>query len=303
MKRGPISVVMASFNGEKFIQEQIQSILDQSLLPLEIIICDDNSSDKTVEIIKSINNPIIKLFVNNESLGVVANFKKAVSFANPENMIAFADQDDIWLPNKIETLYIEILEINNEQYPTLVYSDLSLINEKREIINPSFWNQLHHDEHEHCIETLLFGNFITGLSILMNKKMREHFLMKPDDIILHDVWLAFIAFSIGKVRRISVPLALYRQHTNNVNYNSRSKKRSKWEMRFLKLKMIFTKNDFLKDEFMITNVFYSFYKNQISKEHAVLFNKFIRLEKKTFLIKHIYLRLFFRGKWIKKTNF
>jgi glycosyltransferase involved in cell wall biosynthesis len=299
MKRYPISVVMASFNGEKFIREQIQSILDQSLLPNEIVICDDNSTDKTVEVINSMNSPLIKLFVNNVSLGVVDNFKKAVSFSNPENMIAFADQDDIWLPNKIESLWNELLEINDEQFPALVYSDLSLIDEKGNIVNPSFWNQLSHDQHEHCLETLLFGNFITGLSIMMNKKMRAHFLMKPDNVILHDVWLALIAFTFGKVSRISSPLALYRQHTNNVNYNSTSRKLSKWEMRLLKFKMIFTKNDFLKSEFIITKTFYNFYIKELSNDDKVLFNKFMRLEKKPFLLKHIYLRIFFWGKWIK----
>ena len=302
MKRYPISVVMASFNGEKFIQEQIRSILDQSFLPNEIIICDDNSTDKTVEIINSINSPLIKLFVNNASLGVVDNFKKAVSFSNPENMIAFADQDDIWLPNKIESLYKELLEINDEQFPTLVYSDLSLIDEKGNIINPSFWNQLSHDEHEHCLKTLLFGNFITGLSIMMNKKMRAHFLMKPDNIILHDVWLALIAFTFGKVSRISRPLALYRQHTNNVNYNSTSRKLSKWKMRLLKFKMIFIKNDFLKSEFIIIKSFYNFYIKEISNDDKALINKFMRLENKPFLLKHIYLRIFFWGKWIKNST-
>jgi glycosyltransferase involved in cell wall biosynthesis len=302
MKRYPISVVMASFNGEKFIQEQIQSILDQSFLPNEIIICDDNSTDKTVEIINSMNSPLIKLFVNSASLGVVDNFKKAVSFSNPENMIAFADQDDIWLPNKIEFLYKELLEINDERFPTLVYSDLSLIDEKGNIINPSFWNQLSHDEHEHCLKTLLFGNFITGLSIMMNKKMRAHFLMKPDNIILHDVWLALIAFTFGKVSRISRPLALYRQHTNNVNYNSTSRKLSKWEMRLLKFKMIFIKNDFLNSEFIIIKSYYNFYIKEISNDDKALINKFMRLENKPFLLKHIYLRIFFWGKWIKNST-
>ena len=154
MTSSPVSVVIASFNGEKFIQEQIQSILGQSLLPDEIIVCDDNSTDKTVERINSINSPLIKVYTNSSSLGVVGNFKRAVGFSKPENMIAFSDQDDIWMPNKIELLYKEMLSINDELTPSLVYSDLVLIDENKNIINPSFWNQLNHDEHEHCLETI-----------------------------------------------------------------------------------------------------------------------------------------------------
>ena len=139
--------------------------------------------------------------------------------------------------------------------------------------------------------------------MLMNNKMREHFLIKPDDEILHDVWLAFIAFTFGKVRTISSPLAFYRQHVNNVNYNYTFKKLDKWEMRLLKLKMIFTKNDFLKSEFIIAKKFYTFYSNLISLEDKILINKFILLEKKPFIIKHLYLRLFFKGKWKGKSTF
>jgi glycosyltransferase involved in cell wall biosynthesis len=295
----PISVALATFNGEKYIKEQIDSILNQSLLPEEIIICDDNSSDNTICIIEAYKNPIFKIYRNEKCIGVTENFKKAVGLTIPGNLIALADQDDIWLSNKLEILYNKLLPYKTENIPVIAYSDLTLVDDNKVIINKSFWNELNHHHHEHCLATLLFGNFITGHSILMNTKMKDYFLDKPKDFILHDVWIAFIANSFGKAIKINEPLALYRQHSQNVNYNLNFKKPSLLQERWKKLKMIFIKNNYLEQEFKIAFTFYTKYKKGLSQEQVSLFEKFLQAEKKSFLFKYLLLKKYFKQYWIQ----
>ena len=96
-----ISVALACYNGENFIYEQIQSIINQTITDLEIIICDDKSTDNTIDIIHNIKDKRIKLYQNNIQLGVVKNFEKAISLCNGE-YIALSDQDDVWVEKKLE---------------------------------------------------------------------------------------------------------------------------------------------------------------------------------------------------------
>ena len=131
-----VSIAMCSYNGERFIQEQINSILEQSYSNFELIITDDCSSDKTIEIIKNYqaNDTRIKLYQNEVNLGFVKNFEKAISLCTGE-YIALADQDDIWTKDKLKT-FIENIGEN-----VLIYSDALLIDEhavsmEEELIRP-----------------------------------------------------------------------------------------------------------------------------------------------------------------------
>ena len=101
-----ISIAMTTYNGAKYLKEQLDSIVEQTLLPEEIIICDDCSSDETIEIIKNhrLFN-IIRLNINETRIGVVQNFIKATSLCKSNNYIAFSDQDDVWFPMKLEKNY------------------------------------------------------------------------------------------------------------------------------------------------------------------------------------------------------
>ena len=295
----PISVAMATHNGEKYIKEQLESIISQSMQPQEIIICDDCSTDNTIEIIESLNNPIIKLYRNKSKIGVVENFKKAVSLAIDGNFIALSDQDDIWFKHKLETLYDSIKHYKESVIPTIAYSDLILVDKNKIVINESFWNELNHHNHLHNFSTLLFGNFITGHSILMNSSMKKELLYKPNDAILHDVWIALIALGVGKAVKIDQPLALYRQHELNTNYNSKNRKPSKIKERLIKLTKLFKNNNYLSEEFMIAKQYYSLYHQRLSNENSVLIKNFISAEKKTYLFKYLLLKKVFKNYWIE----
>lgn len=295
----PISVAMATYNGEKFIKEQLESIFCQTIQPQEIIICDDCSSDRTIEIIESLNNPLIKVYKNSMKVGVVENFKKAVSLTMNGNFIALSDQDDVWFNNKLEILHNSIFDYKDSEVPTIAYSDLILVDNKKSVINESFWNELNHHNHIHNFSTLLFGNFITGHTILMNSSMKKELLLKPIDSILHDVWIAFIALGVGKAVKIDQPLAYYRQHDANINYNRKNLKPSKFKERLIKLSLLFKKNNYLLDEFMIAKQYFALYKNRLSIENRIQIENFIAAEKKSYLSKYLLLKRVFKDYWLR----
>lgn len=295
----PISVAMATFNGEKFIKEQLESIFCQTIQPQEIIICDDCSSDRTIEIIESLNNPLIKVYKNITKIGVVENFKKAVSLTMNGNFVALSDQDDVWFSHKLEILYNSIFDYKESKVPTIAYSDLILVDNNKGIINESFWNELNHHNHVHNFSTLLFGNFITGHTILMNSSMKKELELKPIDTILHDVWIAFIALGVGKAVKIDQPLAFYRQHDSNINYNTKNLKPSKIKERLIKLSLLFKKNKYLSEEFMIAKQYFSLYKNRLSIENRNQIENFIAAEKKSYLSKYLLLKKVFKDYWLK----
>ena len=123
-----ISVAMATYNGEKYLEEQLDSILSQSLLPSEIIVCDDQSTDGTRKILdKYQQKGLLTYFVNHKRLGFIGNFKRAVSLTSPDHYIALSDQDDIWLPGKIQAAAELLLKVEVGQRPAMVYSDLILV--------------------------------------------------------------------------------------------------------------------------------------------------------------------------------
>lgn len=297
MKKNPISIIIATYNGERFLAEQIESILLQDYPIDEIIVCDDNSTDNTNKILdhyQSIGK--IKWIKNEKRLGVIRNFKKAASLAANGNYIAFCDQDDIWLSYKIK-LQIEVLfELEkkcNFNKPALVYSNLNLIDQNGNSINKSFWNEISHDNHKHCLSTILFGNFITGCTILMNSKMLHFFSKMPENEILHDYWLGLISLTFGESKGIAEPLVLYRQHSSNVTYNIHKKKMSKNTLRLNGLRNIFKKNSYLQEELKIATFFYSDFKNDLNRKQKIFFTLFNYSKNMPYLYKVILRKLYF----------
>ena len=131
-----VSIAMATYNGEKYLRKQLESIYNQTYKNIEFIVCDDRSSDKTVKILQEYQNKYgLKFFINEQNLGFVKNFEKAASLCTGE-YIAFADQDDVWLPDKIEIL---LSEIGNN---SLICSDAKLIDENNNQVAESLVKNL-----------------------------------------------------------------------------------------------------------------------------------------------------------------
>lgn len=221
-----ISVVMATYNGERFIREQLLSIFNQTMSVDEIIICDDNSRDNTVQIIKDIQkeykNIDIRLIQNNNNLGYKLTFKKALSFCDAD-FIFLCDQDDIWLENKVEVM-MQIMNVNKNI--KVLASTYDLINENDNPIhidiNPRFSNKNMYK----CkvkpntlvrvpFERLIVENSFQGCALCICKEVIEKF-QRCFSVDFHHDWLInLLASEQNGMYFLNVPLFHYRIHSKN----------------------------------------------------------------------------------------
>lgn len=301
MNNPVIAVVMTTYNGERFLAQQIESLLSQTLKPDTIIICDDRSSDNTIEILEQFKKSHgIRYFVNEERLGVVGNFKKAVALASSADYIALCDQDDIWLPEKLEKSILELSLIDDGITPAMIYSDLIVIDQQNNILNPSLTNEMGTDKYQHCLTTLLFGNFTLGCTILMNRQMSKLFADIPiNPVFNHDAWITLIAFSFGKVSCLPEAGILYRKHENNVTF-AHHKKSKRLERVKNHVKSILGPDHFLQNQFILVKAFFLQYKSRLSEDQAREISNFLLLEKKSYLRKKLAFEKAFSGKWKKR---
>lgn len=219
-----ISVIICTYNGEKYIEEQLNSLKRQSIFIDEYIICDDNSLDNTCNIIENYikKNPElnINLFRNSKNKGVIKNFEFGLKQASGD-YIAFCDQDDVWLPNKMELSLNKIQEME-EKYgknmPLLVHTDLVVVDENLDIINQSFFKQegLNVYKDENILKALFLQNNLVGCTMFFNKIAKNLSLPFPEHIIMHDYWLGLVVACKGKIEFINQGTIKYRQHKKNV---------------------------------------------------------------------------------------
>ena len=300
-----ISVVLSSFNGAQFIEAQIISIIEQTLKPDEIIVCDDGSTDDTIDLLKKFEaSNQIKLVLNKSNLGILANFKLGASLANPNNYIAFSDQDDIWLPIKLATSFDAMLKLegnaSNSAIPCLVYSDLLFMNEKGVTLNNSFYNLMGLDKFEHCFETALFGSLLLGCTIFINAPMRTEFLSTPDSkLFYHDAWLSLLGFSIGKINFINTPLIKYRLHNNNVSLQNFTK-RNRLLNAFNHIKKALLNSSYLENELAVAKEFKHKYHTHLGLDHQLILDSFLSLEHKHYFQKKWAFEKAFKNKWNKR---
>lgn len=289
-----ISVILATYNGSKYIRQQIDSILNQDLPPEEVIICDDNSSDDTREQLKSYeNNKLVKLNFNEKTLGVVENFKYAASLVKPGNWIVFSDQDDIWVPDKIRKLAGSMQLLDNGIAPALVYSDLFLIDKNNRKLPLSFWEKQKIYPQNINFQKLLFGNIVSGCSMIINYPMLAEFYKLKKTIFLHDEWIALVAYSFGQVRFLSDKLVLYRQHESNLTFSENYGPWPFFTQLFDMVGHLFGRKRFLLHQFQLARYFLEVYKNELSNSQIVALEHFIGLEHKNYLLIRYFRRLTF----------
>lgn len=203
-----ISIVMCTYNGERFLEEQLFSIIAQTYKNIEIIISDDGSVDGTHEILERfMEQENIRVIFQPKNLGPVKNFDFVSRMAKGD-YIAFADQDDIWHPHKIETLWSEIGD------SWLIYSDSDLVNEEGTLLGKRL-SGLRHMYAGNDTRGFVFNNVVWGHAMLIKHDLLDHVLPIPANIP-HDIWMGFKATTLTGIKYIDEPLTLYRQHSNTV---------------------------------------------------------------------------------------
>lgn len=210
MAKAPlISVCLATYNGEHYIQEQLESIISQLPMDAEIIISDDNSADNTLAVIKSIQDDRIRILTG-PSMGVSQNFENALNAAKGD-IIFLADQDDVWLPGKVEVTSKYLSEYD------LVLADFSIVDVRLQLLQKSFF--INHHAKPGLLNNLIKNSYV-GASMAFDKKVLQKCLPFPDKLPMHDWWIGLVAEATGKVKFIEEPLMLYRRHNTNASSTS-----------------------------------------------------------------------------------
>lgn len=213
-----ISVCIATYNGEEYIEEQINSILGQLKNNDEIIISDDSSTDNTLDVIKSFNDERIKIFPNNKFHSPIYNFENALKQVQGD-YIFLSDQDDIWLDNKVAKM-VEALK----QY-SLVVSDCYVVDKDCNIIRDSFFTK---KPTPGILKNIIKNNYI-GCCMALRREVLTKALPFPKQIAMHDIWLGLCGSLYYKAIFIPDKLILYRRHGNNA---SPTGERSKYSLKY-----------------------------------------------------------------------
>lgn len=205
-----VSIVMATYNGAKFLHAQMDSILRQTYKDFEIVIVDDCSTDNTFEILQDYQTKYnnIKIKKSLENKGVTKTFECAINLCSGK-YIAFCDQDDVWLPNKIERLMAEIGD------NLLIHCDAKLVDENLRVIADSFALK-YKDTTKNRFMDYLIGNNVTGCCVLVSTELLKLSMPIPSGFYIHDHYFALVASYYERIKYLPEQLILYRQHADNV---------------------------------------------------------------------------------------
>ena len=248
-----ITVLLAAWNGAAFIEEQLDSILKQSVDDIRILVSDDGSTDETREILERyqqeypnrvrLNHRSAERREKDKRDGIPAaagNFFWLLScgllmgerrFDNDEYLLPissfgdgngqyfmFSDQDDVWKPHKTERLLEEMKRLEAQYgtgYPILVHSDMEVVDGNLKTIHPSFFKYQKCSPERIQFSELLVENNITGGAVMINRSLAELLKERPAACLMHDWWMALAASCFGTISCVKEPLYLYRQHGNN----------------------------------------------------------------------------------------
>ena len=230
MKSQPeIVILLSTYNGDKYLVEQLESLLKQSYSNFIIIIRDDGSSDETQKIITDYvtrnRNKIYSLPFDQRNIGPSASFCLLIQYALEEKesfgfsriYMMLCDQDDIWMERKIEIQVSEMLSAEQETdgWPILIHSNLRVVDAKKMLIAESFIKYQGLEIYRNRFTNIILSNLVTGCTSFFNEELARKALPIPAKAIMHDWWLALTATAFGKLIFIDEPLVNYRQHGSN----------------------------------------------------------------------------------------
>jgi glycosyltransferase involved in cell wall biosynthesis len=216
-----VDIILATYNGEKFLAQQIESLLAQTHAHWRLLVSDDGSSDATQEIIKRYSAADARIVLVNTARqgGVVANFQKALESASA-NYLMFCDQDDVWLEDKVETMLAQLLRLEAERgaaVPLLGFSDLKLVDSKLEALSESFYRSNNLDPTYNLDPRYLsWSSTVYGCTTIFNAALLRLAMPIPAGVPMHDQWFALLATVHGAVFHLPQQTILYRQHEANV---------------------------------------------------------------------------------------
>lgn len=224
-----VSVCLATYNGAKYIEKQLVSILSQLSSNDEIVISDDGSRDETISIIETLSDARLKVYRNTGKHGVVPNFENALSKAKGD-VIFFSDQDDIWADNKVRIMLKELQNADLVVHDALIMdkddniSDVNYYSLRKPHIG--YWNNLRR-------------NCFVGSCLAFKKGMLHYVFPFPKHILWHDMWIGLVVSRKGKVKFIDDKLLYYRRHGDNASATGEKSTFSRWKQLKYRLQMLY----------------------------------------------------------------
>jgi glycosyltransferase involved in cell wall biosynthesis len=217
-----IEILMATYNGEKYIGEQIESVIAQSYTDWHMTICDDCSKDGTLKIAKAYAARYpdkIYAYKNETNSGSAAkNFFSMLLASKGAEYVMFCDQDDVWEQNKIKYTYLAMQDMEKKygkNIPLLVHTDLRVVDERLKTISNSMIHTQKLQGSNRSFAAQLTQNCITGCTMMVNRGLTRLIKAEPENMIMHDWWLGILASAFGHIGFVNMPLINYRQHGNN----------------------------------------------------------------------------------------
>lgn len=271
MKKTPssISILMATYNGEKYLRQQLLSLMAQTYPYWQLWIRDDGSADATVAIINefcTLDPRIRKVPSSAENLGAGKAFFSLLPYSDTDYTI-FCDQDDIWLEKKLEELVRYAEEQLDETRPGIVYCDAYAYSDKLGVVTSQSISHLHA---KNLQEFLFFNSGYQGCSILFNRPLAQMAQNYTANFYMHDDIISLIAHTFGEVCFLDKPLMLYRQHDRNVTGKTA---RGFWDMArgfFRRGASVLSRTHY--DEKMN---FFHFYHSHLNEEQTALFQAYL----------------------------
>ena len=216
---------MCTYNGARFVGEQLASIAAQTRPPDELVVCDDRSTDATLECVHEFARTApfpVRVFENEKNIGSTKNFERAVELCEG-NFIAVADQDDVWLPEKLRKLE----EVLANESTALVFTDGDVVDESLRPLGQRVWQTIRFGvevqrlfREGRAFALLLYHNVVTGAAMALKAEFKKLILPFPNDLthdgipVLHDWWTALLIAAVGDVFFVPEPLFKYRQHAS-----------------------------------------------------------------------------------------
>ena len=287
-----IDILMATYNGERYIEQQLESIMNQSETNWRLLVRDDCSQDNTRQIIQKyqIKYPEKIIFVpSTESSGsAMNNFFKLLDYAENE-YIMFADQDDVWKPDKIAVSFSKMQEMEKQygrEMPLLIHTDLCVVNERLETINSSIFALQDMNYRQDRLNNLLATNIVTGCTMLFNQALLELLGKKPANAVMHDMWIALVAAAFGKIGFVNKATILYRQHGSNAN-GTKNVKSLKYIIDDIRDISSISKS--LDLHYQQAKEFLNIYKKNLSEEQIKLLSGYSEFRQKNWLQRVVFL--------------
>lgn len=262
-----VQVLLSSYNGEKYIKKQIDSILNQKEVDISLLIRDDGSKDKTIEIIKNINDKRISL-IKGDNVGVARSFFHLIhNSGNQYDYFALSDQDDVWDDDKLISA-IKCLK-RYDQVPAIYSSNTRLVDKDLNFIKTENFSP------KTTLGSAIVKNYVKGCTVVFNKQLKKYIILDDQSYIQHhDWWINLVALAVGGVSVFdTVPHIMYRQHGKNVE-GAPSTFYEKWKRRLKKYLNYNYKRDLMASRLLTV------YSKNINSKTSDLLNSIIKYKEK-----------------------